>query len=290
MIKNTQEKYNIPGNTRIGQVRLTVADLKEVTAFYREVFGFVILRSTDQETVLGTPAKIPLLLLAESPGAPKRPPGTTGLFHMAIVLPTRADLARMLLRMQEQNVPPRGAADHLVSEALYLSDPEGNGIEIYRDRPKSEWEYSGNDIKMSTLPLKVQELMDTLDNPHPLERIPDDTRMGHIHLNVADIEETDHFYSDILGFDVMARFGSEATFMAAGGYHHHIGANVWNGRGASPPSDGARGLRWFELVLPDESALNKIMERLDQNDIAFSWEDSGILVRDPSGNWVRIIS
>lgn len=206
---------------------------------------------------------------------------------MAIVLPDREDLARMLLRLQDKNAMPRGAADHLVSGALYLSDPEGNGIEIYHDRPRAEWEYSGEEIRMATLPLKVDKLMDSLENPQPLKHIPDDTRMGHIHLNVSDIGETEHFYTDILGFDVTARYGSEATFMIAGGYHHHIGANVWNGRGAPPPED-AWGLRWFEVQLPDDASLQKVEERLEQYDIPYREESGDIFVRDPSKNVIRV--
>jgi len=252
-----------------------------------EIFGLVKLAESEGEIILGTGSGTSIVALTGDPKAPKRPRGTTGLFHMAIVLPTRTDLARMLLGMQEKNAIPRGAADHLVSEALYLSDPEGNDIEIYCDRPENKWEYSGDQVKMATEPLDVEDLMSSTDHRIPLERIPDNTRMGHIHLNVSDIKETEKFYVNILGFNVMTRYESEATFMSAGGYHHHIGANVWSGRGASPPPEGARGLRWFELLLPDESSLQEITARLEQHGIPFHEEEGDKFVRDPSENLIR---
>ncbi|MCF7803939.1 MAG: VOC family protein [Candidatus Marinimicrobia bacterium] len=284
---NPGDGFRIPPETHIGTVYLAVNDLAGMTEFYTETFGMVKLVESEGEIILGTGSGTSIVALTGDPKAPNRPRRTTGLFHMAIVLPTRADLASMLLRMQEKNAMPRGAADHLVSEALYLSDPEGNGIEIYCDRPKEEWEYSDDQVKMATEPLDVEDLMSSTDSRIPLEQIPDDTRMGHMHLNVSDIEETEHFYTDILGFDVMARYGSEATFMSAGGYHHHIGANVWNGRGAPSPPDGARGLQWFELLLPDKSSMREITARLEQHGIPFYEEDGDILVRDPSENTIR---
>ena len=194
----------------------------------------------------------PLVVLHGDPAAPPRPARSTGLFHMAFLLPERLDLAHALLRLAERGWPLTGASDHLVSEALYLSDPDGIGIEIYRDRPREEWSVEDGQVRMATLPLDLDDVARAAQGPAP-PRAPEGTRMGHVHLNVADLGTAEAFYAGELGFDVTARNYPGALFLAAGGYHHHIGANTWRGEGAPPPPPGAVGLRRFTIVAPGQS-------------------------------------
>jgi catechol 2,3-dioxygenase len=234
----------------IGTVSLTVADLGSERPFYERVLG---LRAEDKGngTVrLGGDGGTPVLELVADPDALERPPGTTGLFHFAVLVPDRAELARALHRVLENGWHFTGASDHLVSEALYLQDPEGNGIEIYRDRPRDEWETKGGELAMATLPLDLDALAADAEGSGG-GPMPAGTTMGHVHLNVADIGATEDFYAGELGLDVTVRSYPGALFLSSGGYHHHVGANTWAGEGASPPPQGARGLRRFELILGD---------------------------------------
>jgi len=219
------------------------------------------------------------------PDAPPRPPGTTGLFHLAILVPSRPDLARALRRVLDAGARFTGAADHIVSEALYLRDPEGNGIEIYRDRPREEWTWSAGEVAIDTLPLDFEGVMSELppDVP-PASGMPDGTVMGHVHLNVSDLGTAEDFYSRALGFDVTVRGYPGALLVSAGGYHHHVGLNTWSGPGAPSPPAGARGLGRFEIVLPAGSSLDEVEGRLERAGAEPVRSEEGLLVSDPSHN------
>lgn len=255
-----------PG-ARIGAVTLRVSDLAESRRFYREAIGLRELEgpsgesqnggsssgsAPNGEAIFGAPGDDrPLLRLIGAPAAPARPAGTTGLFHLAILVPSRVDLARSLARLVSGGRRLSGASDHIVSEALYLNDPEGNGIEIYRDRPREEWRTSDSgEVEMATLPLDLQSVIDELADGDPGAEVGAGTTIGHVHLNVADLAAAEDFYSGRLGFDVMVRGYPGALFVAAGGYHHHIGLNTWNGQGASAPPAGSLGLDHFEVLVP----------------------------------------
>ncbi|MFL5842804.1 MAG: VOC family protein, partial [Thermoleophilaceae bacterium] len=226
-----------------------------------------------------------LLVLHEEPGA-EPAPRNTGLFHFALLLPARADLARWLVHAAQDQIPLEGMSDHLVSEALYLRDPDWHGIEIYRDRPRSEWERDGDGVKMATIPLDVQDLVGSLEGAEPdFERLPRDTTMGHVHLQVADVRATEEFYAGVMGFDVQARYGDQATFLSAGGYHHHLGGNTWNSRAASPPPPGSAALRHAVVLLPDDGELQRVSGRVaDAGQNPEPQADGGVLVRDPAQN------
>jgi len=230
-------------------------------------------------------ARVPgLVELHGAPDAPAPDPRATGLFHLAILVPTRRDLALALVRLGRAGWPLTGASDHLVSEALYLNDPEGNGIEIYRDRPREEWERTEDGIRIDTLPLDLRDVLGELDgDPGDPGPMPDETTMGHVHLKVADIPATEAFYSGLLGLDVMAHMPS-ASFMSAGGYHHHLGANVWQSRGGPRPAPGSRGLRSYEIVLPSAEDVNEAERRLSAAGAATERADGRVLLEDPSGN------
>jgi catechol 2,3-dioxygenase len=278
-----------PGSS-IGAVRLAVADLDDVADFYREAIGLRPLEPEQSEIVrLGTGEDAaPLVELVGDPSAPPRPRHTTGLYHLAILVPTRADLARALQRVADTGWRLTGASDHLVSEALYLNDPEGNGIEIYRDRPREEWRYRDGTIQMSTEPLDLDGVLGELSREDAGAGMPAGTRMGHVHLNVADLTAAEAFYSGALGFDVTVRGYPGALFVSAGGYHHHIGLNTWTGEGAPPPPPFSRGLRWFEIRLPGEAQLAAEEDRLRAAGFEPERVDGGVSVDDPSGNGVLL--
>jgi catechol 2,3-dioxygenase len=262
----------IPDGTTLGAVHLTVSELERSLAYYREAIGLRVLSQEDGRASLGGDTE--LLVLVEEPGAPPAH-GHTGLYHFALLLPERKDLARWLAHVVRERIELVGLSDHFVSEAIYLSDPDDHGIEIYWDRPRETWE--GQVARMGTWPLDVQSLLGDLDDPaaEPFDGLPGGTIMGHVHFKVADVDSTIGFYRDRLGFGLMAALGSQAAFLSAGGYHHHIGANTWESAGATPPPPGSAALRRATVVLPGERELAELLSRIGAGEP---------LVRDPSGN------
>jgi catechol 2,3-dioxygenase len=283
----------IDARAEIGEVRLTVNDLDRSRQFYEEVLGMRAAEQDDGSLALGVAGAAPLLRLRGDSGAPRRDPRLTGLFHFALLLPTRRDLAGALLRLARRGWSLTGASDHLVSEALYLDDPDGNGIEIYRDRPREQWKRDGDgQLQMATLPLDLEDLVGALLGQLPAEgaepELPAGSRIGHVHLQVAELREIEDFYSAVLGFEVMVRGYPGALFVAAGGYHHHIGLNTWNSRGAAAPPPGSVGLRCFEVRLPDQAALAEVLERVEAAELEVEPAGDGAQLRDPSGNGVLL--
>jgi catechol 2,3-dioxygenase len=279
------ENGSIDPGTSMGAVRLAAADRDRVRDFYRDAIGLAELDREDGVVRLGA-GEEPVVELVGEPSAEPRPPGTSGLFHLAILVPSRADLARALQRVAEAGWRLSGASDHLVSEALYLSDPEGNGIELYSDRPRDQWPIRDGEIQMATLPLDLDSLLGELHKEDATAAMPAGTRIGHVHLNVGDLAAAEAFYSGALGFDVMVRGYPGALFVSAGGYHHHLGLNTWAGEGAPPPPPGSLGLRHFEIKLPGTAQLDAEEDRL--RDAGFEPRRKGnrVLVTDPSGNGV----
>ena len=226
-------------------------------------------------------------MLVEEPGA--RPShGYTGLYHFALLVPKRRDLARWLAHAGRDGVSLTGLSDHFVSEAIYLRDPDGHGIEIYADRPRELWEGVVGE-RMTTLPLDVENLLaqsfDFDPATEPFDRLAGRrTVMGHVHLKAADIPSTVAFYRDTLGFGLIVQLGAQAAFLSAGGYHHHLGANTWESAGAPPAPPGSAALRHATIVLPDAAELERVTERLDAADVELSDTSGSPLVRDPSGN------
>jgi len=279
----------IPPETSIGKVRLRVADLDDLATFYERVIGLKDVERDGPLARLGATEGEPLVELLEAPDAAPAPGFSTGLFHLAILVPDRAELARSLQRVAAAGWRLTGASDHLVSEALYLQDPEGNGIEIYRDRPRKEWRRNGDELAMATLPLDLESVLAELG---PAERqangMPAGTTMGHVHLQVADIPAAEGFYSRALGLDVMVRSYPGALFLAAGGYHHHVGLNTWQSQGAPAPPEGALGLDRYELVLPNGAERDSAADRLAAARAHVERLDEGVVATDPSGNRVLL--
>lgn len=276
--------------TQIGPAALTVADLDRSLAFYTDALGMALLERNGQRAILGA-GTTPLLLLTEQPDAKPFPGyGATGLYHFAVLLPSRADLGRWLRHWLELGLPMPGQGDHLVSEALYLSDLDGNGIEIYRDRPRAEWTWDDGRVRMATDPVDIRGLLELAEaEGQPFEGMPQGTRLGHIHLQASDIAAARRFYHDILGFDVTAQLPG-ALFVSAGGYHHHLGLNTWQSRGAGPAPEGTAGLRFFTIELPNAAALEAVVARLDAAGIPYEREAGAgaVIVRDPFANRVTL--
>jgi catechol 2,3-dioxygenase len=279
----------IPPGTSIGKVRLRVADIDALSEFYERVVGLRGVERDGDLVRLGPEGDEPLVELVPAPTAAPPPSFSTGLFHLAILVPDRAELARSLRRVIEQGWRLTGASDHLVSEALYLRDPEGNGIEIYRDRPRDRWGHSDSgELQMATLPLDLDSVLaDEGSSDRPPNGMPAGTTMGHVHLRVADIPAAEAFYNGALGLEVMVRSYPGALFVAAGGYHHHIGLNTWETRGAPAPPEGALGLDRYELVLPDEDERDAAAGRVGETGDPMHTDD-GVLARDPAGNHVLL--
>jgi catechol 2,3-dioxygenase len=274
---------SIPATTRMGAVHLTVADLDRSLDYYGRDIGLDVLVRDEGRASLGA-GGAELLGLVEEPGA--RPAtGHTGLYHFALRVPERSDLARWLAHAARDRVPLVGMSDHFVSEALYLADPDGHGIEIYHDRPRDVWEGKVGS-RLTTDPLDVGSLLDELDDPStaPFDGLPGGTDMGHVHLQVADIPEAVAFYRDVLGFALQAELLGSAAFFGAGGYHHHVGANIWHSRGASPAPAGTAALRRATIVLPDAEARDAVAARVADSGREPEAGEDGVLVRDPSGN------
>jgi catechol 2,3-dioxygenase len=265
----------------IGAVHLTIADLRRSIRFYESHLGFVVRQRDDRTAWLGAGGR-DLLVLSQSPAA-LRVRGTTGLYHFAILVPSRAELSRSLRRLAATDSVLQGAADHGVSEALYLADEDGNGIEIYRDRPRAEWPMVEGRLHMGTDPLDLDALMAESSDGSATALDPD-TVIGHVHLHVAHIEDARAFYVDVLGFELMQRYGPSALFVSAGGYHHHVGLNTWAGVGAPAPPPGAIGLRRFTVRFPNEAALAGVTERLRVAGVDSEPIEGGVLVRDPAKN------
>jgi catechol 2,3-dioxygenase len=279
----------IPAAARMGAVHLTVADLERSLDYYRDSIGLDALEQGAGRATLGV-GGTRLLELVEEPGA-KPAPGRTGLFHFALLLPDRPSLARWLAHAIRERVRLSGASDHFVSEAIYLSDPDHHGIEIYHDRPRELWEGTVA-ARMGTDPLDLNSLLGELDDPEsePFERQPGATTMGHVHLQVSDIPASIGFYRDLLGFGLMAEYGSQAAFLSAGGYHHHVGANTWRSGGAPPPAPGSAALRRYEIVLPGAAERDALAARIADGGVEVEADADGPLARDPSGNAFVLLS
>lgn len=268
----------------MGPVHLRVRDLARALDFYKGMLGMRVLRQSGGFVELGADA--PIIRLTGDADAPPRPPRSPGLYHVAILLPSRAQLARILEHFSVFRQPLEGAADHLVSEALYLSDPEGNGIEIYADRPRETWTWNDGRLHMTTAVLDIEGLLKEAGD-EAWNGLPEGTRVGHVHLQVGFVPQALTFYRDLLGLDLTTTYGQEAIFLSAGGYHHHVAANAWGTQGALPAPDGVLGLIESTLILPGREVVDAAGARLAT--YVESHEENGdVVVRDPSGNRLRL--
>ncbi|KAF0820002.1 Glyoxalase family protein [Bacillus sp. ZZV12-4809] len=271
--------------TFVAQVNIKVQDLQRSLAFYRDVIGFKVLSQTERAAELTADGKTALLTIEQPENAEPKMGRTTGLYHFALLLPKRTDLAKIVRHFVEKGIQI-GSSDHLVSEALYLSDPDGNGIEIYIDRSPSDWTWKNGEVMMTVDPLDFPDLL-SIGQQQSWKGLPAETVMGHIHLHVAEMANTEKFYTEGLGFEVVCRYGSQALFISSGKYHHHIGLNTWNGVGAPKPSENSAGLQSFKLIYENEAAIDQAVENLKSLGAPAAVENNQVTTKDPSGN--RII-
>jgi catechol 2,3-dioxygenase len=293
----TPAQFSIHPKTSLGYISLTVASLERQIAFYQEALGFRLHHREGDSAVLGT-GETGLLRLTEQPNN-KRYRGVTGLYHFAILFPNRRELARAMARLFALRVP-NSPTDHIMTKTTYLNDPEGNGIELYTESPEDgTWNMANGSFDARRAdgtpsngrePLDVEALFrhlteeDKLDQPIPLA-----TRLGHVHLHVRHVQEAVDFYHGVIGFDLMGIAPAfQAAFVSAGGYHHHVGLNTWQGEGAPPPPLDALGLRYFTVKLPDQQALNEVIARIDAAGIPTNQTPEGLFVSDPSQNGVLL--
>ena len=295
--QSAKTEFSIHPATRVGQVSLTVANLENQITFYTRILGFELHWREGNRAGLGS-GEADLLRLTEESNL-KRYRGVTGLYHFAVLFPDRRELARAAARLfaeKYENYP----TDHIMTKTTYLDDPEGNGIELYTESPEDgTWSLTNGEyitrradgsLSSGREPLDVEALFRNLSKDDRLDQpVPPETRVGHVHLHVRDVDEAVDFYHGVLGFDVMGvakafRMG----FVSAGGYHHHIGLNTWQGEGAPPPPADAAGLRYFSVELPDQEALDQVIERIEAAGISSNQTVDGLLVHDPSQNGVML--
>ncbi|RKQ16946.1 VOC family protein [Ureibacillus endophyticus] len=274
--------FHTKPTTFIGHVKVKVTDLQRAIKFYRDILGFKILEQTATTVELTTDGKTSFLSLEQPDNVIPKQGRTTGLYHFAILLPEKSDLANIVVHLVENGIR-FGSSDHLVSEALYLHDPDGNEIEIYIDRDPSKWTWSGEEVEMTIDPLNFERLLTSV-TPTKWRGMPENTVMGHIHLHVAEIEKTEEFFVKGLGFDVVNRFRGQALFLSSNKYHHHIGVNVWNGVGAPKPPKNSVGLVYYTLVYADEEARQQVIENLEKLGYQVTEDNYQLTTEDPSGN------
>ena len=279
------ENFHQKPSIYVGEVNIKVKNLDNAVTFYQNIMGFQVLEQTEGKAVLTTDGKTPLLTLEQPADVIPKEGKMSGLYHFAILLPSRADLS-VFLRHLLQTGYPLGAADHYVSEALYLNDPDGNGIEVYRDRPSTEWTWKNNLVEMATEQLDAEGIL--AESDAEWNGLPSGTVMGHIHLHVGDLQKAEEFYTKGLGFNVVSYY-PQAAFLSTGGYHHHIAINTWQGVGAPTPPKNSVGLNWYTLVFPNETERENVIKQLKQLGAPVKKETDFYVTSDPSGNQIRLV-
>jgi len=273
----------------VGTVTFKVANLERSLKFYTQVIGLEVFKQDGHTAVLGAGDR-PILLLEEVPGATRLARNVTGLYHAAILFPTRHALAIKIYQLAKMNYP-FGYGDHLVSEAFYLDDPDANGLELYQDRPRSTWKWLNGSVQMASDPVDMESLFAEIKPNDPAlnsPAAPAGTKLGHMHLRVGNISKARAFYHDVLGFDMVAQMPT-ALFMSAGGYHHHLGMNVWESNGGRPTPENSAGLREFSISLPDQAELDRLTKQIEAAGITVERNGDSALVLDPFQTRVKLV-
>ncbi|MGD7045893.1 VOC family protein [Jeotgalibacillus proteolyticus] len=279
--------FHQPPASFVGKIELVVSDIARSLAFYERIVGLRLISRDEKSAKLSADGSKSILSLVQPEEVKRKESRTTGLYHFALLLPTRSDLSDLIAHLVKNGVK-MGGSDHGVSEAVYFDDPDGNGIEVYRDRSHTEWDWHDSQVSMSIDPLNIQELLS--GEQKEWGKVPEKTVIGHLHLHVSELGKTEEFYREALGLDVVSRFNGQALFMSTAGYHHHIGLNTWQGVGAPPPSKNSVGLHWFSFVVQDENEKMKAVERLRKLKYMVNAKDGMFWTKDPSGNQVIIIT
>jgi len=272
-------------NTYVTNVEIKVSDLQRSLTFYQEVIGFNVLHQESHKATLTADGHTALITIVQPDTVEEKLSMTTGLYHFALLLPTRRDLANIITHFHEKGVY-LGASDHAVSEALYLNDPDHNGIEVYADRPENVWDWHQDQVNMVTEPLNIRSILEEGDGNW--DGLPSGTVMGHIHLSVSNLAEAEQFYTKGLGYDIVARYGSQALFISTGRYHHHIGLNTWHSENAPKLGENQVGLKTFSLRLDNEEQASMMKANLRTIGARVIDIDGGFQTEDPAGNVVLL--
>ncbi|WP_430788821.1 VOC family protein [Virgibacillus flavescens] len=275
-------RFHNKDTKHINHIHLKVANLERSLNFYQNILGFRVIEQQPHLAILTAGGSKPLLTIEQIESSVPLNKGKTGLFHIAFLLPERADLAKMLRHFMHKGYPVHGASDHIVSEALYISDPDGNGVEIYTDRDPEEWNWNGDEVEMSTFPMDANALMREVA-VQGWQGMPVGTIIGHIHLQVADLSEVESFYTKGFGFQVVNHFGNQALFLSSANYHHHIGLNTWNSLNGSVPGKEEVGLKSYTISVPANERI-EIVSRLQGLNVPVDLDGEEYMVIDPSGN------
>lgn len=278
--------YHDKAATYVESIQLRTDNLERAVQFYRDILGFQILEQDKAGVKLTADGKTAIVSLVQPDDIVPKQHRTAGLYHFAILLPNRSDLARLIVHLVTQGVR-FGASDHLVSEAIYFDDPDGNGIEIYADTDPITWKWKAEEVRMDTLPLDFEDLLGSIGEERPSwSKMPEETIIGHIHLHVSSLEAARRFYTEGLGFDVVSRLQDSALFLSTAKYHHHIAVNTWNGVGAPPAPKNSVGLDFFTVVFPDEQSLQKAITDLEKIGAQVEETDGTVSTADPAGNTI----
>lgn len=282
-------KYHNPPAVYVSNLQLKTENLERALNFYRNILGFQIIEQTQTAAKLAADGNTVLISLLQPADIQPKQRKTTGLYHFALLLPTRSDLALFVTHLANNDIR-FGAADHLVSEAIYFDDPDGNGIEVYADTDPDTWNWNQGQVNMDTIPLDFEDLLSSTNHTKEPWRLPESTIIGHIHLHVSELTKAANFYTKGLGFKKVAQISDSAVFMSTNNYHHHIACNVWNGVGAPQPKENSAGMDYFTLVYPDEVSLEKTLTNLKTQAVVINQSDDCFLVEDPAGNQIRLVT
>lgn len=283
-------RFHQPPNIYVEQVQVIVSNMEHSLEFYEEVLGFQVLERKNNLVSLTADGKKALIILEEIKGARKKKKKTTGLYHFAILIPEEKELGALLNHIHQFDAPIiKGASDHGISKAIYVEDPDENGIEIYKDTPPETWKWEYGKIMEKTQRLDMKRLIKEAKN-YEWRKMPDETVIGHIHLSVKDLQESKEFYCDLLGLNLVMEYPDEALFFSSGGYHHHVAINAWGAKEGETPQEQQVGLRHFTMTFPNEWKRQAAVEKLQNKDFKVESLETGsdLLTTDPSGNQLRL--
>lgn len=281
-------RFHNKNNIFANEIVLKVLDIEKSIRFYTEIVGFKVLNRKEKEVSLTADGINPIITIVEPDNVTPKLPRRTGLYHFALLLPSRFHLGLFLKHLKDTEYPIIGGSHHGVSEAIYLEDPDENGIEVYRDIDSKEWKRDGNQVNMVTDPLDYKGIIEEAGE-EKWNEIPEETIIGHIHLHVGDLDKAKRFYCDGLGFDLVMKMANSALFISSGGYHHHIGLNIWNGKNAPALPDNAAGMKYYTLVFPDIDTREDKINNLKSLGYSVIEEDNNIFTKDPSNNLIKLV-
>lgn len=281
-------KYHRDPSIYVNEIELKVLEINRSKEFYTKIMGFKVLTEKDKRVVLSVDGVNPMVTLVEPEDPISKPPRRTGLYHFAILLPSRKDLGLFLKHIRENNYPIVGGAYHGVSEAVYLQDVDDNGIEIYVDIDEELWERENGEISMVTEALDFNGIM-ALGGGEKWQGLPKDTILGHIHLHVGDLVQAKRFYCDGLGFDLTMSMANSALFLSTAGYHHHIGLNIWHGKNAPPLPENSAGMKYFSLAFPSDEVREEKIKNLKKLGYEIIEDKGDLFTKDPSDNLIKLV-